>query len=102
MNGLAIFFVAAISLSIVSYAIWELLFRPQHVKHEVVKDPKQLKNFVETYCEDHKFQVHNVSDLEKPYAEVMYLVKYKKSFRKPQKIEEISREVAHIDYYTKL
>lgn len=102
MNGWAIFFITAISLSIVSYAFWELLFRPQHVKNEVVKEPEQLKDLIETYSEDYKFQVHNVSNLEQPYANVMYLIKYKKSFRKPRDVKEISREVTHIDYYTKL
>ena len=102
MNGWTILIIVVISLSIVSYAFWELLFRPQHVKEEVVKKPEDLKYLIETYGENYKFQVHNVSDLTQPYANVMYLIKYKKSFRNPREVKEISREVTHIDYYTKL
>ena len=102
MNGWTIFIIAAISLSIVSYAFWELYFRPQHAKEEVVKDREQLKDLVESYGENYKFQVHNVSDLEQPYANVTYYIKYKKSLRKPREVKEISREIIHIDYYTKL
>ena len=102
MNEWAIILIVAILFLLFILALFSVLFRPQHVKSETFEDANSLKDIVETYAEDSHFRIHHMSDLEKPYCEITYVISYKRLFRNLHQLEEVSREVIHIDYYIKL
>jgi len=90
----AMFLITFISVFLYSF------FRPWYAESVIIEDESQLKDIVSKHSEE--LEIHNVRNLEKDYAKIIYIVHCKRNLRKFRQLNESSREVSKIEYYTKL